>query len=368
MSNVDESDGDNWIFDSLVNFLHGNIWKMPVLGFVEEKSVVFDPDSYVNLSDEKEEEFRKIHEAYKSLVDFMLSSFMDDLQVTPEQVEEACQQREKQSTVADSHITKVALEQLQAAEDFNIFRRIMTRKNIDLQLQSLELLVSKYGVLSPSLRSEGYDPGDTTGEDDFLQVVISQLIQQDLADTGGPVTTADMGIESIQPARLHHEFTSSVQPTPSRPLPAKQGLQGINKGRKKDTKKSVKFDETTVAEIATVAPEQHRMLTSVRKALEDVDLENDLETGAMNLDMTGSEEDIEKRRIYLRAQRDKLVALKKRERERQLEEAAGQQSRPKSARAAQMAMRSSPSATTGEKSLAARRALAAVLKQELLDK
>lgn len=111
--------------------------------------------------------------------------------------------------------------------------------------------------------------------------------------------------------------------------------------------------------------------------------------------MTGSEEDIEKRRIYLRAQRDKLVALKKRERERQLEEAAGQQSRPKSARAAQMAMymqnftyimiiiaclcskylncmpfnrRSSPSATTGEKSLAARRALAAVLKQELLDK
>lgn len=39
MSNVDESDGDNWIFDSLVNFLHGNIWKMPVLGFVEEKSV-----------------------------------------------------------------------------------------------------------------------------------------------------------------------------------------------------------------------------------------------------------------------------------------------------------------------------------------
>lgn len=113
----------------------------------------------------------------------------------------------------------------------------------------------------------------------------SQLIQQDLADTGGPVTTADMGIESIQPARLHHEFTSSVQPTPSRPLPAKQGLQGINKGRKKDTKKSVKFDETTVAEIATVAPEQHRMLTSVRKALEDVDLENDLETGAMVMDL-----------------------------------------------------------------------------------
>lgn len=63
------------------------------------------------------------------------------------------------------------MEQLQAAEDFNVFRRVMTRKNIDLQLQSLELLVSKYGVLSPSLRSEGVEEGDG-GEDDFLQVVI----------------------------------------------------------------------------------------------------------------------------------------------------------------------------------------------------
>jgi hypothetical protein len=83
--------------------------------------------------------------------------------------------------------------------------------------------------------------------------------------------------------------------------------------------------------------------------------------------MTGSEEDIEKRRAYLRAQRDKLVALRKRERERQLEAVAGSsQERPKSARAAQMAMRSPPSATN--KSLAARRALAARLKHELLDK
>jgi hypothetical protein len=39
------------------------------------------------------------------------------------------------------------------------------------------------------------------------------------------------------------------------------------KGRKKESK-SVKFDETTVAEIATNAPEHHRILTSVRRALE----------------------------------------------------------------------------------------------------
>jgi hypothetical protein len=34
---------------------------------------------------------------------------MDDIQVTPGQVEEACQQREKLSNFAESHITKVKL-------------------------------------------------------------------------------------------------------------------------------------------------------------------------------------------------------------------------------------------------------------------
>ena len=82
--------------------------------------------------------------------------------------------------------------------------------------------------------------------------------------------------------------------------------------------------------------------------------------------MDGSEEDIERRRAYLRGQRDKLVALKKREREKQLQ-AGNSSDRPKSARAAQMALRAPPSATR-ERSLAARRALAAVLKQELLHK
>ena len=34
-----QADDDSWVFDSLVNFLHGSIWKLPVFGFIEEKSV-----------------------------------------------------------------------------------------------------------------------------------------------------------------------------------------------------------------------------------------------------------------------------------------------------------------------------------------
>jgi hypothetical protein len=90
----------------------------------------------------------------------------------------------------------------------------------------------------------------------------------------------------------------------------------------------------------------------------------------------GTEEDIQRRREYLTAQRDKLVALKKKEREKQLVQQSGESElqRPKSARAAQIALTSSPSPnnngsdSNNDKALAARRALAQRLKQELFEK
>jgi len=75
----------------------------------------------------------------------------------------------------------------------------------------------------------------------------------------------------------------------------------------------------------------------------------------------------------MRAQRDKLVALKREERQRQVDReetragtaAAG--TRPKSAKvAAQIALSSTPKTVGNEGSLAARRALAERLKHELL--
>ncbi|CAL8111626.1 unnamed protein product [Orchesella dallaii] len=343
---------DNWVFDSLVNFLHGSIWKVPVVGFIEEKSVVFDPDSYNNMTEEKEEEFRKIHDEYKGLVDFMLSSFMEDLQVTPEQVEDACRVREHQSkSLPESHITKVALEQLWAAEDFTSFRRLMTRKNIDLQLQSLELLVAKYGVLSPSLRSGDSEETAEDGEDDFLQVVISQLIQLEEAEAA---MDEESNMKSTPAEATGTDEEKPKEETPSRQIPDQERL-----------------DEQTAVQIASTAPEQRRLLTAVRKALET---NQDDSEPAASIDIPTGEkdEDIQKRREYLRAQRDKLVAMKKQEREKLLEKNEGQHSaRPKSARAAQMAIKNPTNMralSISEKSLSARRALADRLKQELIEK
>ena len=81
---------DNWVFDSLVNFLRGPIWNVPILTLIENKSLgsehmtiqtrdaetlfqllwhsflspVFEPEG----EKEHEAEYKKIHEDYKNLV------------------------------------------------------------------------------------------------------------------------------------------------------------------------------------------------------------------------------------------------------------------------------------------------------------
>ena len=81
------AEGDNWVFDSLVGFLRGPVWNVPILTFIEHKSLggcnitsvgdlhnifsVFEPEN----GDQHEEEYKKIHEDYKNLVGNFISFF-----------------------------------------------------------------------------------------------------------------------------------------------------------------------------------------------------------------------------------------------------------------------------------------------------
>ena len=97
-------------------------------------------------------------------VDFMLGSYMEDIGITPKQFEEACGKGSKRSFqhglfeqvcykfYLSMKITCIQNYQVWAADDFEIFKRMMTQKNIELQLQALELLQQRYGVLPDSLQ------------------------------------------------------------------------------------------------------------------------------------------------------------------------------------------------------------------------
>ena len=93
----------------------------------------------------------------------MLGSYMEDIGITPKQFEEACGKGSKRSfqhglfeQVYSNQKLKECFNkiflQVWAADDFEIFKRMMIQKNIELQLQALELLQQRYGVLPESLQ------------------------------------------------------------------------------------------------------------------------------------------------------------------------------------------------------------------------
>lgn len=55
--------------------------------FLSPHPIVFDPNESI---DETNEEYKKVYDEYKHLVDFMLGSFMEEMQISPEQFEVAC--------------------------------------------------------------------------------------------------------------------------------------------------------------------------------------------------------------------------------------------------------------------------------------
>lgn len=87
-----------------------------------------------------------------------------------------------------------------------------------------------------------------------------------------------------------------------------------------------------------------------------------------------SPEELKKRQTFLSQQRDKLLAMKKEAREKQLGAATkSQPQRPQSARAARSAMnrsqeQKSPDAAEDQKKLAMRKAIADKLRQEVIGK
>lgn len=83
----------------------------------------------------------RIHDDYKNLVDFMLGSFMDEMQITPAQFEVACLEGRQTGPSGNAFSFHQGLfQQIWAANDIRIFVRMMTQRNVELQLQALDLI------------------------------------------------------------------------------------------------------------------------------------------------------------------------------------------------------------------------------------
>ncbi|XP_071549166.1 cilia- and flagella-associated protein 36 isoform X2 [Panulirus ornatus] len=305
-----DDDEKGWILDSLVNFLRGPVWNVPILTFIEHKSLIFEAGVDEN------EDHHKIHEEYKTLVDFMLGSYMEDMGINPEQFESACG---KASMNTPFHQT--LFEQVWAADDFEIFKRMMIQKNIELQLQALEILQQRYGIIPDS-----FIPADDMPEGE--QEVLEQVMKKSLEEHDALQAELDAESRDLEKALVESKAE-------------KERLEGERAREKEMLEKALKMSTD-----AQVDSEPREALPNIHS--------NDIDPA-----------ELKRRQEYLKGQRDKLLKLKQLEREKQLAayEESAPQKRPKSSRAARKVLAGS---TIDAQTLQVRKALAERLKAEVI--
>ncbi|XP_046401858.1 cilia- and flagella-associated protein 36 isoform X2 [Ischnura elegans] len=313
------SEDKSWVFDSLVGFLKGPLWNGPINSFVEQKSIFFEAEESTT------EEHAKIHNEYKNLVDYMLGTYMEEMGITPAEFENACSEPTGE---IEAKLHQTLFEQIWAANDMSIFKQMMAEKNLDLQLQALEMIHNRFGV-TPQSYVLNFSPKKERPERVLEKQVLGLTLEHDTDPS-----------ENSTRLRSKNENGSAAMNV----APRESGIartSGEGKSRK-------------VPHIPTTASK------SKSKGSEDA---GDPSESRL------AEERLQKRKEYLQAQRDKLMEMRKREKEKTAKgtRASGSEEIPHST------TEITDSDVTGNsdinpKTLQIRKALAKRLKEEVIKK
>lgn len=145
----------SWILDGIVGFLQSATWTIPIMNFVDDNCGCFES------KEENKFEYTDIHEKYKSLVERLLYKYMQELEISEELFSRACEQHK-----ASIQPVEGIFEYIWAADDFLLFKTIMTKHNMELDIQAMTLMkIQNYSGLDENFLMNS-EP--TTEEVDFI--------------------------------------------------------------------------------------------------------------------------------------------------------------------------------------------------------
>jgi hypothetical protein len=152
----------DWIFDFALQFLESDKFDAAVMDFVDEKCDVFTDD------EENKFIYSEIHREFCDHIEALISLNLGELGITNELFLESC---EKARNARDINTT--VYERLTAMDDFQTFKKIMAKRNTELQMESIRTfkvsapVASKSGKVS-SFAASSKREGKESDEFDLL--------------------------------------------------------------------------------------------------------------------------------------------------------------------------------------------------------
>jgi len=144
----------DWIFDFVLQFLESDRFDAAVMDFVDEKCDIFD--------DEEENKFiyTDIHREFCEHVEALIDSNLGEVGISTEMFVDSC---EKARNSRD--INSTVFERLVAMDDFQTFKKIMTKRNTQLHMESLQSFKAMTSVSSKFNKSFTSTKSDEKSED-----------------------------------------------------------------------------------------------------------------------------------------------------------------------------------------------------------
>ncbi|KAL9645657.1 hypothetical protein ABK040_003390 [Willaertia magna] len=150
------STDQDWIFESLVQFLQSPLWLNPIQGFIDENCLVFDGE------EEHKLEHTVIHENFRKLIEQLLDFHLKEMEISHEQFIKCCMESK------NNEVLGLALSHILAMDDFLSFKKMMGKRNLQIEFEAIKEMRDKY-LNIPSAPLEKETP---LTEDQELQKVI----------------------------------------------------------------------------------------------------------------------------------------------------------------------------------------------------
>ena len=121
------SEDHDWIFDYVLQFLESERFDASVMDFVDDNCEAFDSE------DENKLIYTDIHREFKDHVEILIQSNLGELGISSDMFMEACERGRH-----GRDINTVVFERMIAMDDFMTFKKIMVKRNTELQLEALK--------------------------------------------------------------------------------------------------------------------------------------------------------------------------------------------------------------------------------------
>lgn len=157
------------------------------------------------------EEFKGILADYRVLVDELITSHMVDLGINEEQFAQACELAEG---MLGEKFKQILFEELWAAENYEIFVRLMTKRNVELQLEALYVLLQKHGLVYDAFVPIGAKKDEFLSEDHVMrEAILRSLNDLEVSPDSNTKITRKVSLLGGLPKKLSEQKENSLKST-----------------------------------------------------------------------------------------------------------------------------------------------------------